>query len=155
MLGVKPFQELTNVEKVEFFLKCQQLLRDFHPKSDFIFRENNVAERMRHVAALSAKYKGFCYSNENICVLFNKIYVADERDPVTSLRENMYREPAKEYNAVSIDFVVFRNLNDCMEFSKAQYEPRIAYTVFVKNNQPKIYKTEKFISRILSIPIIS
>lgn len=156
MLGQsKEFQKLSVEERVDFFVKCQAILIAYHPNSEFLFTEANTKERLAYVATLNEKYKGYCYANEHICILFNKIYIGDPNDSIGALQANIYKEPQENYNAVSIDFVVFRDLKDCLQFCKDHYDPRIAYLMFVKNNQPKIYKTEKFISRILSIPILS
>lgn len=154
MLGqIKKFQSLTRDEKIEFFLKCQELLMKYHGNSDFIIRQNNIEQRLQHAKELVDKYKGFCYMEDNICVLFNKINVGDENDPIGALSTHKFREPVEHYNAVSIDFVVFRDLKDCAEFCKNNYDHRIKYILYVKNAKPKLYKTEQFISRIFNIPI--
>jgi hypothetical protein len=136
------FQSLSHKEKVEFFVHCQELLVKFHPKSHFVFTKENLAERTHWVESFLSKYKGYTYSDENICVLFNKVRVDDARNPNKVLKDHVYREPASDFNAVSIDFVVFRKLGDCLAFCKDQYSPQIEWIVFVKNNEIKLYKTK-------------
>jgi hypothetical protein len=136
------FQELTKEQQVDFFIKCQELLVKYHPNSQFLFTKENLEERRHWVEGFLKKYKGYVYADDNICVLFNKVRVDDARNPQKTLKDYFYSEPAENFNAVSIDFVVFRKLGDCMEFCKSQYSPQIEWIVFVKNNELKLYKTK-------------
>ena len=72
---VKPFQTLSVEEKAKFFVHGQKLLTQYHPDSPYIIREDNLTQLMEQVKHLSKQYQGFCYADDNICVLFNKIYV--------------------------------------------------------------------------------
>jgi hypothetical protein len=154
MIEIQPFQGLRRDQKVDFFIKAQELLIKYHPDSEFLFRQNNAQERLKIAKDLMAKYKGMCYADSNVIVLYNKVMV-NELDPITILRDHMFHEPSNPYNAVTIDFVVFRELTDCMMWVKNQYDPQIKFVVFVKNNQPQMYRTEKLISKIFNMPIAS
>ena len=152
----KLFSEVSNEEKIDFFVNCQKLLIAHHPNSDFIFRKNSGSDKISMAIDFCHKYKGYMYQNENICILFNKIVVTDPKEnPAIILKNHMYKEPDPNYNGWSIDFVVFRDVKDCLQFCKTFYHPRISHIIFVKNNQPKIYPTTKFLSRLLNIPITS
>jgi hypothetical protein len=142
------FQPLSRESKVEFFANCQRLLINFHPDSEFLFTTDNYAERKLFVLDFLHKYKGYCYSDDNICVLFNKVKVEDPRNPIKVIKDHIYKEPAEDFNAYSIDFVVFRKLSDCMNFCQAQYSPRIEYVLFVKNNEVKLYETSKLLAHL-------
>lgn len=138
--------------KIEFFLNCQDLLITHHPDSHFLLRKKDIEKKIPYVQDFYHKYKGFCYQDANISVLYNHIIIADPKEPVEALKNNMWKEPHAEYNGVSIDFVVFRNIMDCLGFAKSHYDPRIKHVLFVKNNQPKIYETQKLVSRTFHLP---
>jgi hypothetical protein len=148
------FHSLTNEQKIDFFVKCQTLLIAHHPTSEFLFTETNLKERKEFVYQFFHKYKGFFYQDENVCVLYNKIKVEDEGNPIKALKDHMYRPPVADYNAISIDFVVFRKLEDCFVFCKTHYEAQIAYILFVKNNNIKLYKTAHLLKSLSSAPLV-
>jgi hypothetical protein len=148
------FQNLTNEQKIDFFVKCQTLLIEHHPHSEFLFTETNLKDRKDFVYKFFHKYQGFYYQDDKVCILYNKIKVEDEKDPIKAIKDHMYRKPVADYNAISIDFVVFRKLEDCFAFCKTYYEPRIAYIVFVKNSAVKLYKTDKLLSSLSSAPLV-
>jgi hypothetical protein len=152
-IPVKLFQQTTKEEKIEFFLQCQKLLMEHHPHSPFLFTTGNVDARMTHIRTLLTKYHGLVYMDDNICVLFNRIRINEGESAPDALKNNIYSEPHPDYNAVSVDFVVFRDLKDCAEWVKSQYDPRIQHVLYVKNNQPFIYKTEKIIAKIFQMPL--
>ena len=152
-MDIRTFPSLNKEEKIDFLLHCQKLLIDFHPDSSFIFRKDNVQERLAHANFLASQYQGFCYQNDYLNILFNKIVVTDINEPVSALKNYMLRPPDPNYNAVSIDFVVFRALGDCAEWVKSQYDPRIQYILYVKNGTPQIYKTEKLLAKMFRMPI--
>jgi hypothetical protein len=149
------FQDLTKAEKIEFFIHGQTLLVNNHQDSDFVIREDNVKERVSHASSLATQYKGLCYQNENIILLYNKIILSGDLDPVAALKAYQWKEPDPNYNAISIDFVVFRELRDCFEWVKSNYDPRIQHVVYVKNGKPQLFKTEALISKIFKLPISS
>lgn len=149
---IKLFIDMTVEEKIQFFLKCQRLLVTFHPKSQYVFTKNNAQEKLAFAKDLISQYKGFCYQDENVAALFNRIVVADPSDPVGAVKANLYKHPHPDFNAVSVDFVVFRKIEDCIALCKSQYTPRMEYIIFVKNNQPKLYKTGPFMAQILHLP---
>lgn len=142
-------------ERVAFFLKCQELLLSYHTTSPFLFTQTNAKERLSHAKSLNEQYKGLCYQDENICILYNKVHVEDEKDPVQALKIHKFKEPVQSYNAYSIDFVVFRRLMDCAIWIKNNYEPKIQFVLYVKNGKPQIYKTAPFIARLMKLPIAS
>lgn len=141
-------------EQIDFFVHCQKLLVEFHPTSPFICRANNIKGRIHQMRNFIDKYKGLCYASDNVCVLYNKIVIADPSDPVHTIRANMYHAPDPNYNGVIVDFVVFRDLKDCMPFVQSNYDPRIQYVLYVKNNKPKIYPVVNFLTQIFNIPVV-
>jgi hypothetical protein len=141
-------------EKVDFFLQCQRLLVEFHPTSPFVCRQNNLKSRLSQMHSFVHNYKGYCHMDDNLCVLFNYVVVADKRDPVQIIKNNMYKEPDPNYNAVVIDFVVFRDLKDCQLFVQSYYDPRIQYVLFVKNNKVKLYNVVNFLGQIFNMPVV-
>lgn len=153
MPSVKPFQNMTVEEKAQFFVHVQRLLVAHHPNSEYVFREDNIKERMAQAKSLVKKYQGLCYSDDNICVLYNKIFVTDPNDPVQALKDNMFQPTREDYNAVSIDFVVFRDMKDCLNFARGEYDPKIKYVVYSKGGKPRIYETAKLMSKSFHIPM--
>lgn len=148
MKTLVPFQSLTRDEKIDFFVKCQKLLVENHPKSEFIFTQENSRERKYWANQLLLKYKGYVYADDKICILFNHVRVDDPKNPKDTLKKMIYQPPAENFNAVAIDFVVFRKLGDCIEFCKSQYVPQIEWIVFVKNNEIKLYKTKDLLMHL-------
>jgi hypothetical protein len=146
------FTSLSKDEKIEFFLNCQDLLATHHPQSSFLLRKLNVHQRIPYMKDFHEKYKGYCYQDANITVLYNFIVIADPNDPIGALKAHIWHAPHPEYNAVSIDFVAFRDMKDCLNFCKAHYDPRIKYALFVKNNKPKLYPMDKLVGRVFHLP---
>lgn len=149
-MSVKLFTELRKAEKVDFFKGCQELLIKYHPNSEFIIRENNLNQRLQYAIDFCNRYKGYTYASDSVKVLFNKIKLTDPNNPIQAIKEHAYKEPRSDYNAVSIDFVVFRAINDCLEFCKENYDPRIEFIVFVKNGKPKLYRADNLLSKIVN-----
>jgi hypothetical protein len=89
-----------------------------------------------------------------VCALYNHIVVTDPKEPERTLRAHLYQQPAADYNAVTIDFVVFKELKDCQRLIQAAYDPRIQYVLFVRHNQVKLYPIVDFLQQILSIPVV-
>jgi len=149
---VTPLQKLSVEEKARLFVHAQKLLVQHHPRSEFIFREDNVGIRMKQVKELVSQYKGFCYADDNIVVLFNYIMVTDDQDAVSALQAHKFKEPSNPFNGVSIDFVVFRKLQDCMDFCKANYNPDIRHIVYSHEGKPRIIDTPTLLSKTLRLP---
>ena len=154
MVVHKVFSEMKAEEKIDFFVYCQKLLVEFHPDSPFICRRNNTKSRIQQMKGFIENYKGLCYQDDNIGVLYNRIVITDPSDPILALKTNMYKASHPDYNAVSIDFVVFRDLKDCMAFVKTNYDPRIQHVLFVKNNKVKIYPIVNFLTQMFHIPVV-
>ena len=142
------FQNLISEEKVNFFVKCQEILIKYHPESPFVFTTNKLDDKKAFFKQFYERYQGYTYRNDNICILFNKIRVKDPRDPVKAIKDALWKEPAEDYNAYAIDFVVFSEMAQCLEFCKAQYEERIKFILFGRNNDIKIYETKKLLSKL-------
>lgn len=151
---LQPFHQLHRQDKIDFFIKCQKMLITHHFDSPFIFNKDNIKERLTYAADIFHKYKGMCYSDDNVCVLFNYIKLEDPEDPISALKQHAFQPSTIDYNAVSIDFVVFRELKDCLSFCSTNYNANIQYVIFVKDGKPKVHKTTEFVSRILGVPRI-
>ena len=148
------FRELPVKDKVEFFVQCQRILIENHPSSPFVCRANNLEQRLSHMRGFINQYKGFVYTDENVCTIYNKIVVNDVHDPTASVKAYMYQPPDPNFNAIMIDFVVFRNIKDCLAFVKTNYDPRIQYVLFVRHNKVKLYPVVKLLAGVLDMPIV-
>jgi len=148
------FTDLKVLDKVEFFVQCQRLLMEHHPDSPFLCHQNNLQERIKHVKSFVTNYKGLCYQDDTVCALYNRIIVTDTKAPEHALRMNMYKTPSPDYNAVVIDFVVFRDIKDCARFVQANYDPRVLYVLFVRHNKVKLYPVVEFLQQIFNIPVV-
>jgi len=144
------FNELHIEQKVDFFIKCQKLLIKYHSKSPFVIRKNNLEKSVNAFVSHIQDYKGYFFYNDNICVLFNYIYVDDsiQLDKNQTLRANAYQAPAENHNGVSIDFVVFREIADSLEFIRSQDTPQIKYVLFVKDGKIKLHKKDDLIQKL-------
>jgi hypothetical protein len=149
----KLFENLTISEQIDFFAQCQRLLIEHHPHSEFLLTKENFTQRKEYALTFIKKYKGYAHADNAICVLYNKIYVADPRNPIKVIKDHLYAGPRTlDYNAISIDFVVFKQLADCMGFCKTHYNPQIKYVVFVRHNEVKLYTTEKLLNALNASP---
>jgi hypothetical protein len=145
------FQSLSNNDKVDFFVKCQRLLIESHPTSPFLFTKQNYDERKAFVLDFVHKYKGYCYADENVAVLFNLLQVNPTNNPARELKKHLYQPPAGDFNTISIDFVVFKQLGDCLRFITSHDNPQIQFVLYAKNNAVKLYDKQKILS---NLPII-
>jgi len=150
----KAFVELTPVEKVEFFVHCQRLLTAHHPRSSFVVRKSNFKERLEHMRTLLANYKGKVYQDEQVCVLYNYLVLPDAREPETAVRYQMFKAPADPYNAIIIDFVVFREMRDCLTFVKDIVEPKLQHVLFARHNRIKVYSVVDLLHSIFKVPVM-
>lgn len=133
------FQSLSIEERIEFFVKCQEMLIKYHSSSGFVIRENTLEKAVASCQGNIHKYNGFVYSDDNVCVLWNHIKVSDSSDVQRILKENAYQPPHPQYNGVSIDFAVFRHIKDCLDFVKKNQTPQMEYVLFIREGRPKLY----------------
>lgn len=141
-------------EKVEFFVHCQKLLVEFHPDSSFICRESNTQDRLNQIKTWAEKYKGICYWNDQVCVLYNRIVVSDPAQPERAIQHAMYQAPDDNYNAVVIDFAAFRDIKDCVGFVRENYDPKIGHVLFARHGKIKIYPVVNIVSQIFNMPVV-
>jgi hypothetical protein len=133
------FQSLSIEERIEFFVKCQELMLKHHPNSSFVIRRDTLKQALTACQGNIHKYNGYAYSTENICILWNHILVNDPSDMERIFKENAYQPPNPNYNAVSIDFAVFRSMADCLNFVRENKNERIQYVLFIREGKPKLY----------------
>jgi hypothetical protein len=145
------FQQLTTREKLDFFINCQKILIQWHPESEFVTRESNLAARIEHVGELVRNYNGLVHSSDKLCVLYNKIFVKDASDPVAAMRDAQYKEPDPNFNAVLIDFAAFSDLSAAQDWCKSIYEPRIEWILFTRQGRVKIHKTQNFLAALFDV----
>jgi len=142
------FQSLSQEVKVDFFVKCQELMLKYHPVSNFIIRENTLGAALDAFQQNVENYKGYIHFDDNICILWNKIFVSDFTNVNLVVTENAYKEPNLNFNSVSIDFSVFRQMQDCLKFIKENYTPEIKYILFIREGTPKLYEADKLIGHL-------
>lgn len=152
--SLKPFFTLSKEEKIAFFIKCQILLITHHSNSPFIFTKENIKERISYASEILNKYKGFCYSDDNVAILFNYIRLEDPKDPVKALKEYAMKEGVANYNCVVIDWATFSDIRKCLSFCKEVYNGNIAYAIYVKNGKPKVFKTLDLIQGATKIKML-
>ena len=141
-------------EQVDFFVHCQQLLVQYHADSEFICRQDNLPNRLLQIKAWVNKYKGICYQQDNVCVLYNRIVVTDPQNAVQSVSAAMYKPPDENYNAIMIDFAAFRDIKDCVTFVRENYDPRIQYVLFARHGKIKIYPVVDLVAQIFNMPVV-
>jgi trehalose-6-phosphatase len=144
------FYPLSKKEKVDFFVKCQELLIKHHSNSNFIVKESNLEEAADIFMDKIDKYKGYYYFDENVCILWNYVYVSNPNDANGSLIDNAYKEPNANYNAVSMDFVVCRKVSDILKFAKENDSAQVEYLLSIKNGRSKLIKKEDLLKNIKS-----
>ena len=151
---LQQFNKLHTKDRIDFFIKCQDLLIKYHPDSPFIITKDNLKERLTYSNDIFNKYSGMCYSDANVAALFNYVKLNDPNDPIKALKEHQFKEPTVDYNCVSIDFVVFRHLHDCLGFCKTNYNSNIEYIIFSKDGKPKVHKTMDIMTKVLKVPYL-
>ncbi len=147
-LMLQSFQELTQEKKVDFFVKCQELMIKHHPDSPFVVREKDLEKVLTACEKNILKYQGYSYSDDNVCVLWNHIVVTDPKDVKRAVQENAYRPPNPDFNAVSIDFAVFKHIKDCVEFIRGNDNDRIEHILFIRDGVPKLYPKSMLVKGI-------
>jgi hypothetical protein len=151
---MKQMSKMSLEERVAFFVQCQQILITYHPDSVYLTDRKNLKERLSFARDFIQKYKGYCYADEKICVLFNKIRVDNPTDPVGALKLHLYQEPRTlDFNTYAIDFAVFRQLEDCLDFCKVHNSPQVKYVLFVHHNEVKLYDKAKLLSGVGALGI--
>lgn len=145
---LKFFNSLPLQEKVDFFVKCQELLLKHHPDSPFVIREDKLEEALEACHNNIEQYKGYYYTDDNVCVLWNHVKINDPNDVKRAVMENAYKMPNPEFNAVSIDFAVFREIKDCIEFIQANKNNLIQYVLFIRGGNPRIYQIDSLLKGI-------
>ena len=145
---INPFATLSQEQKVDFFVKCQELMMKYHPTSPLIVREDALEKVLDVFYNNIQKYQGYYYMDDNICVLWNHILINEPNDAKRALVENAYKQPNPQFNAVSIDFAVFRKMSDCLDFIKSNNNNLIKYVLFVRGGNPKIYPIEQILKGI-------
>ena len=73
------FNSLSIDKQIEFFVNCQKLLIKYHPNSSFVIRANNLQKSIDSFINQVNHYKGYFYMDENICVLFNYIFIDENK----------------------------------------------------------------------------
>lgn len=141
-------------EKVDFFVHCQKLLIDHHPNSEFICRRSNMQDRLKQIKAWVEKYRGMCYYDDNVGILYNKLVIGDVSDPVSAVKYHMYQPPAENYNAVIIDFAAFNDIKNCFPFVRENYDNRIQHVLFARHGKIKIYPVLGIVQRIFNMPTV-
>jgi hypothetical protein len=144
------FYPIPKEEKVEFFVKCQELLIKHHSTSNFIVKESNLEEAADIFMDKIDKYKGYYYFDENVCILWNHVFISDPNDANGSLIENAYKAPHPNYNAASMDFVVCRRVTDILRFAKENDSAQVKYLLSIKNGRTKLLKKEDLLKNIKS-----
>lgn len=149
------FNLLSDDDKVGFFLHCQSLLSLYHPKSKFAFRDDNIIERLQYVENIFLNYKGFCFTDNNVAILYNRIKATEDelKNPANVMKDNLYKESPQDYNCVTFDFTVMKNLRNCLPFIKSHYDPRVLNVIYVRDGKPTVYKTSELIKG-LGIPTV-
>jgi hypothetical protein len=137
----KLFTQLSKDEKINFFLKIQELLIKHHPKSGFIIRENNVNTFVDSLINWYFNYKGYCVNEDNFCLLFNKILI--EKTEFSQLKNVLFNPPNKNANCLFIDFVVSKKIKSCLEFFKSQVTINLKWVIYIRNNKINQYDVQK------------
>jgi len=119
-----------------------------HPNSPFIIRERTLDKALEAFQDNILRYQGYCYADENICVLWNKIIISDPLNVNRAITENAYQPPNPNFNAASIDFAVFRKIDDCFAFIKQNNESQMKHILFIREGKPKIYPIETILKTI-------
>ena len=142
------FQSLSQADKIEFFVQCQALMLNHHPDSPFIIKQSKLDKTLDMFEKNIRIYQGYAYADPNICVLWNKIFVTDPTNVNRVITENAYMPPKEKFNGVSIDFAVFRKMEDCFDFIKKNQEPEMKHILFIREGRPKIYPMEDILKTI-------
>lgn len=135
----KPFNTLDLGQKVEFFVACQQLLLAHHADSPFIIRQNTLSQTVDTFKYYINKYQGYAYQDDNVCVLWNHVWIPNTPDIKEIIKAVAYQPPAHPFNGASIDFVVFRKLADCLTFIKNNDHPDIQKVLFFRDGKAKLH----------------
>lgn len=148
MTTFKPFSSLKRDEKIQFFLKCQQIGAQYHPNSPYTVTRDSIKTFLDFYKKISQEYRGYIYEGENVCALFNLV----EYNPSLSMKESLasyiYQPPHEKYNAVLIDFLAARNLRDSIELKNHIYHDKIQFILAVRNFDLEVIPVKKMLERL-------
>jgi len=145
------FNNLSTEDKIDFFLKCQELLINNYPNSRFLITEENIKDRLSFIQDFFNNYKGFVYNDEHVCIMYNYIKITDKNNPVEVLNTHKFQPPVIDYNAISIDFGTMDSIKNLKKFCETFYNSQIKYVMFVRQGRPAIYDTLDLITKFTGI----
>ena len=110
------YQSLSKAEKIKIFQKCQQLLVQYHPDSEFIVRRSLLnGKRTKTIETLIKLYKDFngsVYLDDNSVIFFKMFNLTDAQELYKK-----YELPSED-NADTV-FIIFATFNSKMTNIKA------------------------------------
>jgi hypothetical protein len=149
---LQQFNKLDKRDKIDFFIKTQTILIEFHPDSPFIINKENLKTRLEYASDMFGRYCGWCFTDKYCSILFNYIKIDNVDRPLDALKKYQFTSGAIDYNAIVVDFAAFREIKDCLDFCRTIFNSNIKWVVWVHKEKPSIYPALEYMTRILNIP---
>lgn len=137
------FNEMPEKDRVDFFQKCQENIIKNHGNNSFLLNSKNKNEILSFYKKLILKYKGYCYSSDTICILFNVVKLIDN-GPITSIA-SWNSSPAKDGDMYFVDYVVGKiDEETYQELKLVMNFPGVSKISFARNGHQSTFDLDKF-----------
>ena len=144
MNEVRKFDTLNREEKLAFFQRCQNLLVQNQPNSEFILSQKTQGTfNKRYFLDLYLKYKGFVYFSENIAILFNKRNYSSLEEAQNLYWDDLHGEPHENPMCYTVDFVTAKMDKSLISEIDSIINRDLKYVCFLRASKVSFFEAEE------------
>lgn len=137
------FNEMPIEDRVNFFQKCQDIILRDHVNNEFLLHSNNKNEMLSFYKKLVLEYKGYCYSSDKICILFNITKSSPSNEEISG--SSWKHSPMKDGDIYFVDYVVGSiNAGTYQELKGVMNFPGVEKIGFLRGGRISIFELGKF-----------
>ncbi len=137
------FNEMPVQDRVDFFQKCQEMMVKSYGGNHFLLHSKNKNEILSFYKKLVLNYKGYCYSSDKICILFNVINSSPSNEEITN--SSWRGPPIKDGDIYFVDYVVGSiNAGTYQELKGVMNFPGVDKIGFLRGGRLSIFELDKF-----------
>lgn len=137
------FDEMPVQDRVDFFQKCQEMMVKSYGGNHFLLHSKNKNEILSFYKKLVLNYKGYCYSSDKICILFNVINSSPSNEEITN--SSWRGPPIKDGDIYFVDYVVGSiNQDTYQELKGVMNFPGVNKISFLRNGHLSVFELDKF-----------
>ena len=137
------FNEMPVQDRVDFFQKCQDIIFKDHVNKNLLIHSKNKDEVLSFYKKLVLNYKGYCYSSDKICILFNITKSSPSNEEISG--SSWKHSPAKDGDIYFVDYVVGSiNAGTYQELKGVMNFPGVDKIGFLRGGRLSIFELDKF-----------